>query len=324
MAPSQMFSNRNFLDQASTLFADVIQGDVVILGAGHGTPYPDRNEVSYSVETASADGPDAIRNAANESSSNVDHYDFDLGGPLMADSQRRLVDAGNLELSPEDGSQNREVIEAAVSEILAQGGVPFLLGGDDSVPIPFLSAFKDRGPVDILQIDAHIDWRDTIGGEKNGYSSTMRRASEHRFVRSITQIGMRGVGSARQQEVDIAHEWDAQLLTVSEVRSIGSEAIRDKIPKDGNLIIQIDCDAFDPSVCPAVNAPTPGGFRFDEVAEIVRTIVAARGLAGFSIVELNPSIDSNMISAITAARITCNAIGALARKPNHKRQNGSN
>lgn len=313
IAPSQEFSARNFLDQESTLLSDLSKGDIVILGAGYGSPYPDDNEVSYEVTTASEDAPDAIRNAANESSSNIDHFDFDLDGTLLGNSPRNLVDAGNLNLSSTDGPENRRTIQSAISETLGKGGTPFLLGGDDSVPIPFLAAFKDNGPVDILQIDAHIDWRDTIGGEKYSYSSTMRRASEHPFVRSITQIGMRGVGSARPQEVKIARDWGANLLTVSEVRSVGAQSIIDKIPTNGSLIIQIDCDAFDPSVCPAVNAPTPGGFHFDEIASVVRAVIAARGLAGFSIVELYPSIDGNMISAIVAARITCNAIGALAR-----------
>lgn len=310
---SQDFPTRNFLDQESLLLADLSKGDIVVVGAGHGSPYSDRNEVAYEVATSSEDAPNAIRNAANESSSNIDHFDFDLGGTLLGSSPRRLVDAGNLKLSPTDGTVNHRAIQSAITEVLANGGTPFLLGGDDSVPIPFLAAFKNSGFVDILQIDAHIDWRDTIGGERNGYSSTMRRASEHPFVRSITQIGMRGVGSARQQEVDIAHDWGANLLTVAEVRVIGVQSVVNKIPKNGSLIIQIDCDAFDTSVCPAVNAPTPGGFHFDEVAAVVRAVIAARGLAGFSIVELNPSIDSNMISATVAARITCNAIGSLAR-----------
>ncbi|WP_300063937.1 arginase family protein [uncultured Roseobacter sp.] len=289
------------------------KGDIVVVGAGHGSPYSDRNEVAYDVATASENAPDAIRTAANESSSNIDHYDFDLGGSLLGNSPRRLVDAGNLRLSSTDGPENRRLIQSAITEVLIKGGTPFLLGGDDSVPIPFLAAFRDNGPVDILQIDAHIDWRDSIGGERDGYSSTMRRASEHPFVRSITQIGMRGVGSARQQEVDIAHDWGANLLTVAKVRAIGAQGVIDKIPQNGSLIIQIDCDAFDTSVCPAVNAPTPGGFQFDEVMAVVQSVIAARGMAGFSIVELNPSIDSNMISATVAARITCNAIGSLAR-----------
>ena len=305
--------DRSFLDRDRARPEDAEAGDIVIFGAGHGSPYLGLGDVQYETDTLSADAPDAIRAGANESSSNIDHYDFDLGGPLLADSTARRLDCGNRALSPDEGPGNRKHIHDATFAILRAGGTPIMLGGDDSVPIPFLRAFRDRGPIDVLQIDAHIDWRDTIDGEPNGYSSTMIRASENPFVRSITQIGMRGVGSARQAEVDTAKDWGARLVTVRETRKIGPRGIIDLIPKGGNLVIQIDCDAFDTSVCPAVNAPTPGGFQFEELAEILRGVIAARHTIGFSIVELVPALDLNKVSAIAAARITCNVIGSLSR-----------
>ena len=63
-----------------------------------------------------------------------------------------------------DNAGNRGRIEAKTREILALPAVPILLGGDDSVPIPFLAGFADHGPVWVLQIDAHIDWRDELHG----------------------------------------------------------------------------------------------------------------------------------------------------------------
>ncbi|MEP5758390.1 MAG: arginase family protein [Litoreibacter sp.] len=304
---------RTFLEQSAVEFEDIAKGDIAIIGAACGTPYPTKAEVAYELITGSYDAPNAIRMAACESSSNIDHYDFDLGGPLIADSGKRLVDCGDLILEPEDAAGNRAAIQKATSVILERKAVPFLLGGDDSVPIPFLRAFAEDGPIDILQLDAHIDWRDSIGGIHDGYSNTMRRAAECGFVRSIVQIGMRGVGSARNQDVSDVLAWGAKLIAVTEARSINTDEIIAAIPHGGNLVIQIDCDVFDTLVCPAVNAPTPGGFRFEEVSEIVQKAICARGLAGFSIVELAPKFDITQISATVAARITCNAIGALCR-----------
>lgn len=311
--PNISFPERSFLDAETIATSAIKTNDIAVFGAPHGSPYAGLGDVAYDVETFSADAPNAIRIGANESSTSLDHFDFDLGGPILADNKYRLVDCGDLELSETDGFANRLAIQTTTSTILAKGGTPILLGGDDSVPVPFLRAYENLGPVDILQIDAHIDWRDAIDGERDGYSSTMVRASENKFVRSITQVGMRGVGSARQVEVDTALDWGARLLTVREARKLGNAGIIDQIPTGGNLIIQIDCDAFDTSVCPAVNAPTPGGFQFDEIADLVQMGIAKRGLAGFSIVELVPILDPNKISAIVAARIICNAIGALAR-----------
>jgi agmatinase len=303
---------RSFIDVPSPP-PQLNAGDLIIFGAGHGSPYPTKTELGYDVATASVAAPQAIRDAATQSSSNIDHYDFDLGGPLLSAGGRQLYDAGDLELSATDGPANRAVIEAATRAILAQGGVPVLLGGDDSVPLPFLAGY-DAGPVDILQIDAHIDWRDSVGGERWGYSSTMRRASERTMVRSITQVGMRGVGSARPEEVQTALAWGARLITVDAARQLGAAGLTALIPEGGRLIVQIDLDAFDPSVCGAVNAPTPGGFGFGELAGMLRHVIGARGLAGLSVVELVPGRDPFGLSAMAAARLICNAIGAAVRR----------
>ncbi len=293
--------------------ADLRRGDIAVFGAGHGTPYPQGTEVSYDTATASSTAPAAIRAAVNQSSTGIDHHDFDLGGPLLGDGGRRLIDCGDLSAVPGDGAVNRAAIFSAVRDVLAAESMPVLLGGDDSVPVPFLAGYEGFGPLHVLQIDAHIDWRDSIGGERLGYSSTMRRASELGFVRSITQVGMRGVGSARPQEVRDALDWGARLITVSDARAAGMDALAGRVPADAPVLIQIDLDALDPSVCPAVNAPTPGGFMFDELAALLRGVAARRPIAGLSVVELVPGRDPYGLSANAAGRLICNLIGTVCR-----------
>ena len=86
------------------------------------------------------------------------HHDFDFGEPLLPPSTR-AVDAGNLP-QDDEASVNRSRIGEVVGWILEAGAVPLVLGGDDSVPIPLLGAFAGRGSFTVLQIDAHIDFRD--------------------------------------------------------------------------------------------------------------------------------------------------------------------
>ena len=92
-------ANPAFLNFPATPFAAINHGDVVIFGAGHGSPYPSRSEVSYETATASADAPQALRNAANLTSLDLDHWDFDLGGPLFHDGRFKGHDLGDLVLS---------------------------------------------------------------------------------------------------------------------------------------------------------------------------------------------------------------------------------
>src|SRR5690606_16701058 len=105
-------------------------------------------------------------------------------------------------------------IRKSVGTILEKGAVPVLIGGDDSVPIPMLEALGGTGrSYTILQIDAHIDWRDVHMGERYGLSSTMRRASEMPHIRTIIQVGARGIGSASTRDYGDALNWGVTFFT---------------------------------------------------------------------------------------------------------------
>lgn len=303
---------RRFID-CPAYAGRIAPGDVVLFGAGHGSPYPASSEMGYDLATHSAEAPEAIRTASIATSTLMSNYDFDQGGPLLDRGQRGLFDAGDLVLDPADGPGNRAAIEGVTRDIARAGGVPILMGGDDSVPIPFLAGLSGR-PLHILQVDSHIDWRDVVSGETRGYSSTMRRASEQPHVRSITQVGMRGVGSAGPAEVQAALDWGARLVTVDEALQLGPGGVAGLIPEGGEVLIQIDLDAYDTSVCGAVNAPNPGGFQFRELAAILKAVIAAHPLAGLSVVELVPARDADGNAAAVAARAICNIIGWAVRR----------
>ena len=91
-----------------------------------------------------------------------------------------------------------------IRTILEIGAVPIVLVGDDSIPIPFFRAYQDYGQCTVIQVDAHIDWRHEVNGITEGPGSTMRRASEMPWIDRLIQVGMRGVGSARTEEVEAA------------------------------------------------------------------------------------------------------------------------
>ncbi|MGY4363573.1 arginase family enzyme [Bradyrhizobium sp. i1.7.7] len=118
-------------------------------------------------------------------------WDFDQDLPLL-DRGLQIIDLGDLATDPQTPEGNRSLITSTTASILKAGAVSLLLGGDDSVPIPFFAGFEGFGPITILQIDAHLDWRDEHAGLKHTFSSTMRRASEMPCVEPIVQVGQRG------------------------------------------------------------------------------------------------------------------------------------
>ena len=127
---------------------------LAVFGAPHGTPYPG---IDNRVHQKAAD---AFRLAVKADGEWLDHHDYDFGGKLVPEDSRKAVDLGNLPTRSKDGRGNRRKIRAATEAILAAGAVPVLFGGDDSVPVPFIEGFAKSPPITILQIDAHIDWRE--------------------------------------------------------------------------------------------------------------------------------------------------------------------
>ena len=279
---------------------------VAILGAPIATPYP-------GFDLFSAEAPEAIRAGIAYDAPMIGHHDFDFDGSLLEDSFGQIVDCGDLDTSESDYAANRQMITNAVSQILDAGAKPLVMGGDDSIPTPVFQAFADREKkYTILQIDAHIDWREEVRGERWGLSSTMRRASEMDHIERIIQVGMRSAGSARRPEVEDALAWGATIVTAQTLFRNGIDPILELIPADANVLITFDCDALDSSIMPAVMSPTPGGMTYWQTVGLIQGVAAKATLCGFNCVEFMPTRDSNGLAAQTAARICLNAAAAMA------------
>ncbi len=226
----------------------------------------------------------------------------------------RALDWGNLDYSETDFAANRASIQGHVETILKAGAVPLVLGGDDSIPIPVLAAYREHGPLTILQFDAHIDWRDDVNGETQGLSSNMRRAAEMGWVENIVQVGARGIGSARPQDRRDALDWGVRFFPMREVMRRGINQIIEAIPRNANLYIAFDIDAMDPSVVPAVIGPAPGGLNYWQAVEILETAAARASLCGFNLAELMPANDIGGRGALVAARLVAMVMGLVARQ----------
>ena len=294
-----------FFDLPRQSPGDTGDADIVLVGAPAATPYA-------SVGNYCAEAADAIRGAFGWPGV-LGHHDFDIDGYLLPDGTR-AIDWGNLDYSETDFAANRDTIRDYVSKILAARAIPLVLGGDDSVPIPVLEAYREHGPLTILQLDAHIDWRNEVNGETMGLSSNMRRASEMDWIENIIQVGARGIGSARPQDRQDALDWGVQLFPMRDVVQHGIDAIIDSIPENSNLYIALDIDVMDPAVVPAVIGPAPGGFSYWQILEIFEAVSRRARIAGFNLVELMPSADVGGRGALVAARLVAIIMGLAARQ----------
>jgi agmatinase len=287
---------------------DNLVAHIAILGIPYGDPYS-----VAEVTNDQSNAPTAIRRAWQRALRNMGRWDFDLGGTLLDGKDIRIVDCGDVAADRNDLSLHYVNAEKAVRKMLAANALVIALGGDHGITTPVLRAFDQHGPITLVHIDAHLDWRDHVNNVKEGYSSPIRRAAEMEHVNQIFQIGLRSAGSARPQEVQAAMAYGAVLIPDIELQEIGMRSVLERIPAGGRYYLTIDADGLDPTIAPAVNGPAPGGVTYPQIRTLIHGLVSKGRVVGMDIVEITPNRDLNSITSITACRLFCNLIGKAVR-----------
>ena len=279
------------------------------LGMPFGVPY-----VMDEVVSGSAGAPEAVRVATRDFYGRHDRYDFDLGAPLSADGRLDLVDCGDVAGDPYDLPGNAARGSACVRDIVVGGALPLVVGGDHSIPPLVVAGLDQCQELNVLHIDAHLDFIDELGGVRGGYSSPIRRLRELPFVRDIVQVGLRGPGSAGAREVADAVAAGNVLITADQVHDEGVAVVLDRLRDGARYYITIDVDGLDPSYAPATGWPLPGGLMFPQVAGILRAVARRCEVVGVDVCELVPALDVNGLTALSVMRLLMNVIGVTAAK----------
>ena len=282
---------------------DRLEADVAVLGA----PF----DFGTQWRPGARFGPRAIREASTLFSfGHAGAYDHEDGVTYLGPGTR-IVDMGDADIVHTDTERSHANIEAGVRAILDKGALPVVLGGDHSVNIPCVRAFAGRGPIHIVQIDAHLDFVDERHGVRHGHGNPMRRAAEQDHVTGLTQLGIRNVSSTAKEGYEDAARMGSDILSVRQVRALGTEAVLARIPADADIYLTIDIDGFDPSIAPGTGTPSHGGFLYYEVLELLAALAKRQKIVGVDLVEVAPDYDHTDTTAILAAQLLLNLIGRI-------------
>lgn len=222
----------------------------------------------------------------------------------------RMVDCGDVDIAYYDFENNRRKMTQSIEALLDRGAFPVLLGGDHSVTFPNVCAFSRFGPVDIVHIDAHMDWRDEVGGVRHANASPLRRSKELPFVRHMVHLGIRDVRTSPDQIAD-AEAAGAMVFTRQQIRELGPQAVVERMPKLGNVFVTIDIDGLDPSIAPGTGSPTVDGLLYHEVRSILQGVTKIGNVVGFDLVEVNPMVDLHGQTCLLASTLIMEFLGAI-------------
>ena len=232
--------------------------------------------------------PNSIREASDglETYSPIQNRDL---------SEIFLCDLGDLQLPFGNTPRILDIIEEAISTILNDSKIPFIMGGEHLISFPIIAAFtKHYSNLMVIQLDAHADLRDNYLGEKLSHSTVMRRVIEKIGDSNLIQLGIR---SGTKEEFGFAQK----IGSLYGINNYELDEIKNKI-KGKDIYISIDLDVLDPSILPGTGTPEPGGLKFNELINILPFFKTAN-VVGMDVVELLPQTTSNKISSIVAAKI---------------------
>ena len=299
---------QTYLGFPLALDLDALDAEIAILGVPFGKPYSP-SEMANDQSRA----PDALRQVSYLSRHWIDRFDWDLDGTLFDGRPIEVVDCGNVTADPADHQEHYRRAEAAARKIFKSGTTLVTLGGDHGIPIPIMRALEGLAEgITLVHVDAHMDWRDEDQGEREGFRSPIRRASEMPWIGEIVQIGIRGIGSLKEDEIREAQA-RADIITAYEMHEIGMEAVLARIPDGGPYYLTIDADGMDPTIMPAVIAQAPGGLTWTQIHKLIHGLVRKGRVLGMDLVEIAPSYDLGKITLVHAERLIYNFIGACVR-----------
>ena len=301
--PRRVF--QTFMDFPLSTDMDAFDADIAIMGIPHGDPY-NIDEVTNDQTNA----PTAIRQASDQLIMGSKHWDFDIDSTLLNGRDIKVVDVGDVRADARELSHHYQRAEEAARKVFSTGASLITFGGDHGVPIPVMRALDVLGEtITLVQIDAHIDWRNDVNGVEEGYSSPIRRASEMGHIDQIYQLGIRASGSAREEEVKAARAYGSNIITAYDIHDNGMQSVLDRIPDGGHYYLTIDLDGMDPAIAPAVMARTPGGLWFHQARTLIHGLIGKGRLVGMDLNEIAPKYDLGDVTAITAGRMAGNFIG---------------
>lgn len=283
-----------------------LDADVAVIGVP--------NDMGTQWKSGARMGPRGIREGSTL-------YSFGLNGAYDIEKditylgpRWKVVDCGDVDMVHGDMMQCHENTEEAIRKIVSKGAMPVVLGGDHSITIPVGKALEELGPFHVIQIDAHLDWADHRSGQRYGHGSCIRRLSEMDHVQKIFQFGIRGISSSLKEDVDAARDYGSVILSPRQIRKMGIESVIELLPEGEKYYITLDIDGLDPSVAPGTGTPSPGGFIYDEVNELLEGIAKRGKVIGFDLVEVAPPYDPAGMTGQVGARLALDLLSFVLKE----------
>ena len=208
-----------------------------------------------------------------------------------------VFDSGDIELCIGSADKALDQISDRTATILADGKIPFMIGGEHLVTLgAFREVFKKYPNVHIIHFDAHTDLRDDYLDVKLSHACVIRRCHDLVGDGRIHQFGIRSGERA---------EWQWAREGHTDLHPFNFDGLAETVRGLGNVPVYftIDLDVMDPSVFPGTGTPEYGGVTFMQLFEALKTVCIGSNIVGLDVNELCPPYDQTGASTAAACKI---------------------
>ena len=221
---------------------------------------------------------------------------------------------------------------AMVSNSLAEGTVPLVLGGDHSLSIGTVSAVsahfaKTDESIGVIWVDAHTDMNvpeTTPTGNIHGMAlailtgmggpDPLRKMAGFAPAVHPGNVCVLGARDVDEAEKEVVQESGIRVFTMAEIDERGmaacmDEAIARVTSGTAGFHLSFDLDGVDPMIAPGVGTPVPGGLTYREAHLVCEKVARSEKLVSLEVVELNPVLDAENRTGRLAIGLMASALG---------------
>lgn len=272
-------------------------------------------------------GPSAIRYAALQQIICDLGFDIeDLGDVTIPSPESLVIRDQNLKYLHEI-TQVCEELANRVSNVIERKRFPLVLGGDHSMAIGTVAGaakhFKNMG---LIWFDAHGDLNTgetSPSGNIHGMSLAASLGIGHPLLtqlggfapkvrpENVVLLGARELDLGEQQ---LIRDLGIKVFTMHEIDRLGMARVMEETIQivskgtDG-VHLSLDLDGLDPSDCPGVGTPVPGGITYRESHLAMEMLADSGILTSAEFVEVNPILDQSNLTAKVAVALISSMLG---------------
>ena len=202
-----------------------------------------------------------------------------------------------------------------VEQAAAQGQFPLVVGGDCAVLLGALAGLRRSGPLSLVHVDGHSDFRHpgnydarTMMSAVAGMDLALATGRGDPLMTAwpgvpaplvpdaqVVQIGEREGREPGFVWADV-NDTAFNRIDVFEARKIGAEAVATSAlatvsQQDWPFFVHFDVDVLDQEIMPAVNSPGSPGIDPDQLRIILSRLIADPRCAGMTVTIFDPDLD---------------------------------